>query len=172
MGFIKSLQLIFVVFSGILEGANAEEVYLKKNDIKTSYDYPRAWTAIQPKQNDHSSSLIVVHLELLNKISGKRTSVQVPIGTSYVVGDIQIVPKSCHILQDSFHGEVFQVPLEIYLEQNEEFAKEDYQNESNKEEYSQIEPVLLYQDELSSNPRHPSRPIEHSVYDVLVKECY
>lgn len=161
---MQSLPWKRVLSLSALMGIIAHAENSQRENSFRKYTYPQAWTTTRSqKQAAPLSDLTTVELELLNKISGKRTTFSVSIGNSLIVGDIRIVAQGCQKSQDSFQGEIFRVPVKIYLEQD----KQDFQ----EGDMSSSEPVLLYQEELSTNPRQSPRPLEHPVYDVLVKRC-
>lgn len=102
-----------------------------------------------------------VKFDLLNKLSGKRFPITIPLGSSLVVHDIRIEPHACYHEKDPFYGMTYRVPLTIYLEQ------ETPESELDESE----DPVELYSGDITTNPRKGRRPIEHAIYDLILKEC-
>ncbi len=102
-----------------------------------------------------------IKIDLLNKLSGKRIPLDIPLGSSFVVHDIRIEPHTCIQERDSFLGTTYRVPLTIYLEQ--EVPEEDLDDSD--------DPVELYDGELNTNPRKGNPPIEHALYDFVLKSC-
>lgn len=98
-----------------------------------------------------------VRLQVLNKLSGKKTTYEIQTGSSIILKDIRIEPQSCHTSKDSFHGKTYQVPVKIYLEQDQTDDVND--------------PLELYSDTLSTNPRSHKSPFEHPIYDILLLDC-
>lgn len=94
-----------------------------------------------------------VNLEILNKVSAKKTPLQIEAGTTVVVHDMRIITGKCYTHLDSFEGAIYHLPVRIWLDQDSE------------------EPVELYAGELVSSPRYPSKPIEHSLYDIILVKC-
>jgi len=106
-------------------------------------------------------SVKTVKFDLLNKLSGKRFPITIPLGSSLVVHDIRIEPHACYSEKDSFYGMTYRVPLTIYLEQ------ETPEGELDESE----DPVELYSSDITTNPRKGHPPIEHAIYDLILKEC-
>lgn len=103
----------------------------------------------------------IVKFDLLNKLSGKRRSIEIPLGSSLVIHDIRIKPHSCIKEEDSFYGLTYRVPLTIYLEQEIP--------ETDSDEID--DPIELFSGDLSTNPRRGQPPIEHAIYDIILKSC-
>ncbi|MBW8308455.1 MAG: DUF2155 domain-containing protein [Candidatus Paracaedibacteraceae bacterium] len=94
-----------------------------------------------------------VNFEILNKVSAKKTPLKIQANSSTVIHDLRIVPGECRREKDTFEGEIYWVPVQILLEQESD------------------EPVELYNGELASSPRYPQKPIEHSLYDIILVGC-
>jgi hypothetical protein len=103
----------------------------------------------------------MVKFDLLNKLSGKRRSIEIPLGSSHVVHDIRIKPHSCIKEEDSFYGTTYRVPLTIYLEQEIPDTDSDETDD----------PIELFSGDLTTNPRKDQPPIEHAIYDIILKSC-
>lgn len=110
-------------------------------------------------ENKEESSLTMATFEILNKISAKRETVHIPIGQPFVMNDIRIIPEHCTIHQDAYKGRVYRAPVKIYLEQEVGLESDD------------SDAVELYNSELSSNSRDSQIPLEHAVYDLILKKC-
>jgi hypothetical protein len=96
-----------------------------------------------------------VNFYLLNKLSGKRQEISVPLHASYKIKDLRFVPLGCWKTTSPLRplGD-FQAPLQIFLDQDEE-----------------AEPILIYEAELSTNHYIIQPPLEHPIYDIILKDC-
>jgi hypothetical protein len=94
-----------------------------------------------------------INFEVLNKVSAKKTPLKIQVNSSATIHDLRIVPGECRQEKDSFDGEIYRVPVQIFLEQESD------------------EPIELYSGELVSSPRYPQQPIEHSLYDIMLVGC-
>ena len=102
-----------------------------------------------------------VRFDLLNKLSGKKCPIEISLGSSLVIHDIRIEPHACIQEKDSFHGMTYRVPLTIYLEQD---MADDDQDEPE-------DPIELFSGDLTTNPCRNQHPIEHAIYDLILKSC-
>lgn len=94
-----------------------------------------------------------INFEILNKISAKKTPLQISENASVVIHDMRIFPGICTKEKDSFDGDIYRVPIRIVLEQDSE------------------EFIELYHGEVVSSSRYPQQPIEHGMYDILLVNC-
>ncbi|WP_198022342.1 DUF2155 domain-containing protein [Candidatus Odyssella acanthamoebae] len=124
---------------------------------------PSIWGRLVPLIMSHSvlimggvpsvSHAASINFEVLNKVSAKKTPLKIQVDSSAVIHDLRIVPGECRREKDSFDGEIYSVPVQILLEQESD------------------ESVELYSGELVSSPRYPQKPIEHSLYDIMLVGC-
>lgn len=95
-----------------------------------------------------------IQLQLLNKISGKKRNIAVPLGSAYLVDELKIVPRGCKPAPGLFADvKSVIVTLDVFIEQEEGEA------------------VVLFQGDVNSSPHYPHQPLEHPIYDILVKDC-
>ncbi len=97
-----------------------------------------------------------VHYYLLNKVTGQRQNVSIPLNASLKINDLRIVPLGCwrekHPLRPN--GD-YQVPTQVFWEQGEEGADD----------------ILIYEAELSTNRHEVQPPLEHPIFDIILNKC-
>ncbi|HXF90484.1 MAG TPA: hypothetical protein VNJ29_00975 [Candidatus Nitrosotenuis sp.] len=101
------------------------------------------------------SHYTVIHYYLLNKLTGKRQEISMPLTAIYAIHDLRIMPLGCWKIATSLRpsGD-FYAPTQVFWDQE---GGEDY--------------ILLYEDELSSNRHILQKPLEHPVFDLILKGC-
>lgn len=104
--------------------------------------------------SDQSLPKDIVHLQLLNKISGKKSDIEIPVGSAFIIDNIRVVPGGCKPAIGLFSDDkAFRTSIEVFIEQEA------------------ADLVLLYKGTLYSDPHHPKEPIEHPIYHILLKGC-
>lgn len=97
-----------------------------------------------------------VHYYLLNKVTGKRQDISIPLNSSFKIHDLRIVPLGCWKVVNPLRprGD-YQVSTQVFWDQGEEST----------------EAILIYEAELSTNRGDLQSPLEHPIYDIILHKC-
>lgn len=107
-------------------------------------------------EEEKESTYTKVHYYLLNKVTGKRQDISIPLNSHLKINDLRIIPLGCwkekHPLRPQ--GD-YQVPTQVFWDQGEEGAED----------------MLIYEEELSNNRHEIQPPLEHPIFDIILNKC-